>query len=220
MQNEYRQTSAKRMDFNAEEDFNSKSSQLTTGNLKVVKESEASIWADLKKGDKIALGKLYNIYIDSLFAFGIQNSQDRSFVMDCIHDLFLDLYKYRKNLLITDNAKNYLFKSLSRKINKKYSRKTTPESDEFINSKNKIRRNHTDSCEKDMIVNERNLEKKAALENALSTLTSKQRECLYLRFDQEKSYEEISFIMDVSVQSARTNIYRAIKSLRHYRINY
>jgi len=198
-------------------DLKIKTSKTTTNSLKVVKELESIIWANFKKGDKIALGKLYDKYIDILFIFGIQNSQDRSFVMDCIHDLFLDLYKYRENILITDNAKNYLFKSLKRKINKRYSRKSSPKSEEFISSQNK---NHIDSCEKDMIINERRLEKTAALKNALSTLTANQRECLFLRFNQEKTYEEISFIMGVSIQSARTSIYRAIKSLRHHKLNY
>jgi RNA polymerase sigma-70 factor (ECF subfamily) len=198
-------------------DLKIKTSKTTTNSLKVVKELESIIWANFKKGDKIALGKLYDKYIDVLFIFGIQNSQDRSFVMDCIHDLFLDLYKYRENILITDNAKNYLFKSLKRKINKRYSRKSSPKSEEFISSQNK---NHIDSCEKDMIINERRLEKTAALKNALSTLTANQRECLFLRFNQEKTYEEISFIMGVSIQSARTSIYRAIKSLRHHKLNY
>jgi RNA polymerase sigma-70 factor (ECF subfamily) len=220
MQNKQSQVAAKKNDFNLDEEKSTKTSKTTSNNLKVVIELESAIWASFKKGDKAALGKLYDKYIDVLFAFGIQNSQDRSFVMDCIHDLFLDLYKYRKNILITDNAKNYLFKSLKRKINKKYSRKTSPQSEEFIDQKNKIYKNHTDSCENNIIINDRKLEKTTSLENALGSLTSKQRECLFLRFNQEKTYQEISFIMDVSIQSARTNIYRAIKSLRHCKLKY
>jgi RNA polymerase sigma-70 factor (ECF subfamily) len=140
--------------------------------------------------------------------------------MDCIHDLFLDLFKYRKNLSITDNAKYYLFKSLKRKINKKYQEKTNPETEEFFNYKSKIHKNYTDSCEIDIISNEWNLEKKEALNNALSILTSNQREVLFLRFNEGKTYEEISFITGISVQSTRTNVYRAIKSLRHCKIKY
>ena len=218
MQIKQNQPTTKKSD--SDGDVEIKTSKTISNNLKVVKELESTMWVDLKKGNKIALGKLYDIYIDSLFAFGIQNSQDRSFVMDCIHDLFLDLYKYRSTIKITDNSKNYLFKSLERKINKRYLRKTSPKSEEFISYKNKIFKNHTSSCEDDMIVNEWELEKTAALEKAMSTLTSKQREFLFLRFTQEKTYEEISFIMGVSIQSARTNIYRAIKSLRHNKLKY
>ena len=105
-------------------------------------------------------------------------------------------------------------------LSPRHLRKTSPKSEEFIIYKNKIFKNHTSSCEDDMIVNEWELEKTAALEKAMSTLTSKQREFLFLRFTQEKTYEEISFIMGVSIQSARTNIYRAIKSLRHNKLKY
>ena len=136
MQIKQNQPTTKKSD--SDGDVEIKTSKTISNNLKVVKELESTIWVDLKKGNKIALGKLYDIYIDSLFAFGIQNSQDRSFVMDCIHDLFLDLYKYRSTIKITDNSKNYLFKSLKRKINKRYLRKTSPKSEEFIIYKNKI----------------------------------------------------------------------------------
>ena len=43
-------------------------------------------------------------------------SRDRELVKDCIHDLIFDLYKYRKNLAENDNIRNYLFKSLKRKV--------------------------------------------------------------------------------------------------------
>ena len=52
------------------------------------------------------------------------------------------------------------------------------------------------------------------LANALESLTKKQRKGLFLRFNQDKSYEEISEIMEVSVQTARTIVYRALKALR------
>ena len=146
MQIKQNQPTTKKSD--SDGDVEIKTSKTISNNLKVVKELESTMWVDLKKGNKIALGKLYDIYIDSLFAFGIQNSQDRSFVMDCIHDLFLDLYKYRSTIKITDNSKNYLFKSLKRKINKRYLRKTSPKSEEFIIYKNKIFKNTLDVQQK------------------------------------------------------------------------
>lgn len=189
-------------------------SEIGKNKMFVVKSSETIIWENLKNGDETALGELYKLHIDALFSYGIVHSQDRGYVMDCIHDLFVDLYKYRKSLSKTDNVKYYLFKSLKRKINKKYHRKIIPVSTEYDFLINDTLKNYTKSHEEEIINDERISEKSAMLSNALNTLTKKQRKGLYLRFNQQRTYEEISEIMGVSVQSARTTIYRALKTLR------
>ncbi|MCG1036079.1 RNA polymerase sigma factor [Polaribacter sargassicola] len=177
--------------------------------------SDALIWAELKKGKKTALGELYDRYVNILFSYGMYHSKDRGYVMDCIHDLFVDLYKYRNSLSKTDNVKYYLFKSLKRKINKKYYKKNTSVSlDDFDYEIDAMNKKHSDSCEKDIIKEEHISERNIRLKNAMKTLSDKQREVLLLKFEQEKSYEEISMIIGVSVESARTSVYRAIKALR------
>ncbi|MFB9054031.1 RNA polymerase sigma factor [Formosa undariae] len=180
-----------------------------------VKMSDALIWKKLREGDKLALGELYDRYVDVLFSYGMYYSKDRGYVMDCIHDLYVDLYKYRSNLSKTDNVKYYLFKSLKRKINKKYNKKNNSVSiDDYDYEIEALNKNHTDSFEKSIIIKEHTSERNRRLKKAINTLSEKQREILLLRFEEEKTYEEISEAIGVTVQSARTSIYRAIKALR------
>jgi RNA polymerase sigma-70 factor (ECF subfamily) len=77
------------------------------------------LWSKLKDGNSAAIGSLYDKYVDELFRYGIQFTADKSKVMDCIHDLFLNLFKYRKNLAHTKNIKYYLLRSLKNEILKK-----------------------------------------------------------------------------------------------------
>jgi len=178
-------------------------------------------WRKIVEGDKLALGELYDQYIDILFSYGMYHSKDRGYVMDCIHDLFLDLYKYRKNLSVTDNVKYYLFKSLKRKINRKYKTRDLPVSkEEFLYTLDETEKNHSTSCEDKIINDERVSERNSKLAGALKSLTKKQRRVLFLRFSQDRTYEEISEIMDVSIETARTSIYRAIKTLRKQNLHY
>lgn len=172
----------------------------------------SKLWENLKTGDVNALGEIYYEHIDSLFQFGILHSEDRTYVMDCIHDLFLDLYKYRTKLITPDNVKSYLFKSLKRKINRKYHSKTisTPNAFSFLN------KNSTPSCEANLILEEYNTERIQKLRNALSLLTLRQREGISLRFNENKPYEEIAETLNVSIQTSRTIIYRGIKVLRQH----
>ncbi len=178
-------------------------------------ETEDVLWAKLKAGNIKAIGDIYDLFIDDLFAYGIQISVDKDFVMDCIHDLFLDLYKYKKKLSKTNNIKYYLLKSLKNKILKK-----GKENPIYLNSdifeKVNDTMNFSKSYEETLIESEILDERLLKLSNTICFLSKKQRQVLFLRFTEEKDYEEISKIMNVSVQTSRTIIYRAIKVLRKH----
>tara|TARA_R110000868_G_scaffold184479_6_gene426109 strand:+ start:6565 stop:7179 length:615 start_codon:yes stop_codon:yes gene_type:complete len=177
---------------------------------------EIIYWNKLRHGDTSALGALYDRFVDVLFSHGVGKDGNRDYVMDCIHDLFFDLYKYRSKLSKTDNVEYYLKKALNRKINRKYRKKDIPLEIDVNLFKKSLVKNYTDSYEVDLIREEGIAERSHKLHEAIDTLTSKQKKGLYLRFDQERTYEEIADIMDTSIETARTTIYRALKTLRKY----
>lgn len=168
------------------------------------------MWAKLKDGDVHAMGDLYDIYVDELFAYGMQFSKDKNHVMDAIHDLFLNLYKYRKTLAVTDNVTFYLFRSLKNTILK-------------VENKNRVfvpflydhdEKSGDSSIEDRICAEEFQNEREYKLAKAITKLSKKQRKALFLRYTEERSYEDIATIMNVSVQTSRTIIYRAVKTLR------
>lgn len=175
--------------------------------MKQFKDKDAILWTKFKDGDIEALGRLYDLFLDDLFTYGMQFSQDKPYVMDCIHDLFLNLYKYRNTINLTDNVGYYLAKSLKNQILKKpkNSFKPLPFS---------LDENACGSHEDDLIANEFITEREFKLVKAINSLSKKQRQGLKLRFTEEKTYEEIAELMNISVQTSRTIIYRAIKILR------
>ncbi|MEX0315196.1 MAG: RNA polymerase sigma factor [Allomuricauda sp.] len=178
------------------------------------KSEEQKLWKEIKKGNILALGQVYDQYVDLLFSYGFQLSKDKSYVMDCIHDLFLDIYKYRERLAETDNIKYYLLSSLRRKVNRRYKQKLVhlPEG-EYLENHIKVLQ-HSLSPEEKLIALETNLGKSNIWQKATEFLTKTQLKGLQLRYKEGKQYEEIAEIMDVSVETSRTIIYRAIKSLR------
>lgn len=169
------------------------------------------LWSRMKLGDLEAFHLLYDEYVDALYEFGIQYTRDKDHVKDCIHDLFLDIYKYRKKLADVDNVKYYLFTSLKRKINKKFTSKLTLFSSD--DKKNEIS-SIDHSIEDEIIQFEDSAEINAKLSQALTSLSKKQRKGISLKFDEKKSYEEIAAILGISIESVRTLIYRAMKKLR------
>jgi RNA polymerase sigma-70 factor (ECF subfamily) len=180
--------------------------------LKSKKDIELLLWAKLKDGQIVALGALYDLYIDELFSYGIQFCSDKTEVMDSIHDVFLNLYKYRNNLANTNHVKYYLLRSVKNQILKKNSNKFQIES---IQDKTLFLSDFEASAEEAIIINEIKSERTYKLSKSINLLSKKQKKGLFLRFNEGMDYEDIAKIMNVSVQTSRTIIYRAIKSLRN-----
>ena len=171
--------------------------------------SDYLLWKRIKTGETQAFHDLYMQFADILFSFGLIYSKDQEFIKDCIHDLFFDLYKYRKNLSDNDHIRNYLFKSLKRKIQSSHS--------------GRLKLVYTSTLQED---NEPNIslgeaerlesqeESIAIIRKAMTKLSERQQEVLNLRFQVGLTYPEIAKILEISVESVRTLVYRSVKTIR------
>lgn len=167
------------------------------------------LWKRIKAGETKAFNELYQLYADILFSFGMIYSKDRELVKDCIHDLFFDLFKYRKNLADNDHIRNYLFKSLKRKIQTPKTGKLTLVYTEVIQEENEQK--VATWTNEDVEIQEEKIEK---IKKVIAKLSDHQQEVLNLKFQVGLSYQEIAKILDISVESVRTLVYRAVKTIR------
>lgn len=172
--------------------------------------SDCLSWIAWIEGDECAFKDLYAQYADILFSFGLRYTPDRDLVKDAIHDLFVDLHKYRKSLSLQVNVKGYLFSSLKRKIVSVLKKHQQEAGFEHSDLSFYISYGHEDS----IILKESERELRGRLQRELNLLPDRQREVLYLRFHSELSYEEIAVFMNISVATCRTLVYRALKQLR------
>lgn len=167
------------------------------------------LWKRIKAGETDAFHELYLQYADVLFSFGSIYSKDQELVKDCIHDLFFDLYKYRKNLSDNDHIRNYLFKSLKRKIISPKNGKLN-----LVYSSNIQDENVGGSLSAEDEMPEEKEENLVRIRKAIGKLSDRQQEALNLRFQLGMPYSEVAKILDISVESVRTLIYRAVKTIR------
>ncbi len=174
-----------------------------------INDIEQQQWKKLVKGDIDALSELYQKYSDDLYDFGTKLTADSDCIMDSIHDLFLDLYKYRKKLTTPESIKYYLIRSLQRKILKrlKAARKIKNPEEEFYESLE-------ESIEERIIRSENEVTIRYGLQNAVAMLNHNQTELLTMRFTNNKSYEEIAEYRGVTIETVRTSLYRTVKKLR------
>lgn len=173
----------------------------------LVLEEDTKLWNQIKVGERAGLEALYVKYIRELFRLGMSIKGDRSLVKDCIQDVFLQIWQYRGTIKATDNVKLYLFKCLSNKIHKEV-------------GKDKKRYGHLDTELEDDLLYEQDAEVKDSFEKrknlieSMESLPARQNEVIHLLYYENHSYEDISIIMGINVQSVYTLAWKALANLK------
>lgn len=167
-------------------------------------------WNAFLAGNKESFAYFYNVHIDALFQYGVKIMADEDSVKDAIQEVFLDLYlKRNTNSADPHRLKFYLLLALKRNLIKrlKKERRFTETTDEidFVPEY---------SIETRIIDKEQEEEINRKVSKLLSQLPAKQKEAIYLRFNQSLEYIEVAQVLNISVESARKQIYRAIKSVK------
>jgi RNA polymerase sigma factor (sigma-70 family) len=169
------------------------------------------VWNRYRLGDQEAFAILYNLHIDHLYHYGTKLCKDSDAVKDSLQELFLELFLNRERIRTTpENLKYYLMLSLKRNLVRKlkagklvthYQLKSLVFEPEY-------------NIEFKIIEQESEKEIHNTLVIALQKLTPKQKEAIYLRFDESLEYKEIANILEITVESVRKQIHRAIKTIR------
>ncbi len=172
--------------------------------------NQATLWQRFKEGDKNSLKIIYEEHIDALFLFGKKLCADEDQVLDYIHDLFVYVWENREKLGDPVVIRAYLLKSLRNRIIDDFrkSKKINISSDISLVKDTEL------SKEEEWVAFETSAQINEKLGGAVKLLTDRQREIIYLKFNQNLSYEEIGDILGINYQSVRNLAHRAISELR------
>lgn len=169
-------------------------------------------WKQFKDGDKEAFAIFYNLYIDRLYQYGLKLSNDEDTIKDAIQEVFLDLYLKRAgNQTTPENLKYYLLLALKRNLIKKLKTKRRFDSGEISDGQ------FSDlgfSPEYQIIEMEQDEEARHKVVQALNQLPDKQKEIIYLRFNEAMDYPAIASLLGINIESVRKQVYRALKTVR------
>jgi RNA polymerase sigma factor (sigma-70 family) len=177
-----------------------------------VDKSIHDIWKSFQAGNSEAFAYIYNLHLDSLFRYGTKLCDDDDLVKDAIQEVYLDLYlKKEKNNSNPQHLKFYLLLSLKHNLVKKLQKRRRMVNDD---SDGELSFEPEYSIEHNIIEEEQNRELSEKLKKIIQQLPARQKEALYLRFNESMEYDEISRILNISVESARKQVYRALKTVR------
>lgn len=173
---------------------------------------DSKIWNAFRNGSRDAFDYIFKQYASRLFAYGSQFTKDNELVLDCIQDLFVELWNRRQNISETTSIKYYLLRSLRRRIARTLQgiKRFEAISEEAFYLEDKI----NFSAEHLIVLQEANRSRRASLRRAIQELTKRQREAIYLKFYQGLNNSAIASVMDLSESSVMTLVSQAIRALR------
>lgn len=173
---------------------------------------DAEIWKAFKAGNREALEYIYRTYAKDLFSYGMKIKTHRSLVKDCIQELFVELWKSRSNLSDTNNIKFYLLKSLKLKIH--HCLKKEMYFDHIAEYEKEPTVRVALPYEANLIEAQAHEERKQRILQSVQQLPARQQQIIHLLFFESLSYEEISEIMGIHVQSVYTLAWKSLSALK------
>jgi len=176
-----------------------------------IKNPDYFLWTRFKGGDQEALEEIYQQNYQALFNYGLRIHADENLVKDVIQELFFDIISNLKKIGDTDNIRFYLIASFRRKMMltlKKKANTILPGKDQYFVFDFDV------SAEESIIKGEEDRSVRLKMRKIINNLSSRQKEAIFLKFYNNMTYEEITRIMGISYQSARSTIYKAIQTLR------
>lgn len=181
---------------------------------KIQNRSSEDLWKELRNGNKIALNGLFKRFYDSMFGYGYRIIPDDDRNKDAIQEVFFQVWKYRSNLANVESVRAYLFKSLRHQLlrDKTVRQRREKLNKEFATEEFEIYVNY----DKWLEILDLEQQQKSKLKKAVTELSPRQREVLYLKFYEGLSSEELSKIMEVRTQSIYNLLSNAIKNLRNH----
>ncbi|MHC0441803.1 RNA polymerase sigma factor [Flavobacterium sp. 3-210] len=172
-----------------------------------------ALWNKLKDGDEKSFSMLFERYYADLVRYGNSLSPFEEKVQDCIQDVFTDIWIYRSSLQNSVVVKAYLLASVRKRIARLHERdhifrKTASTDSIAFLLEFSVDHELLDDADDDA------KEKIVHLNKLLNDLPARQKEALYLRYNQGLSVEQIAEMLDVNYQSASNLLHRGLMSLR------
>lgn len=158
---------------------------------------------------------LYESYSSRLILFA-SRFVDKSTAEDLVHDVFIELWK-QEELPTGDTAGSYLFRCVQN-ASLNFLRHQTIEEEYIAKASVRLKIMELERASMDEILIRR--EQVAAIHQAIQTLPDKCREIFEMHFFEEKKSSEIAAMLDLSVRTVETQIYKGLKTLRQIVLNY
>jgi len=175
---------------------------------------DVKMWNDFRGGNHQAFTQIYQNYVNLLYNYSTSITPDRELIKDCLHDLFVELWKNHQNLGETTSVRFYLMASIKRKLVRHLEtqqRHTQHHEAYYLDNPDFI-----GSHEHRLVAFEEEKLLSDNLSESFRYLTKRQREAVSLKFFQDMDTDQISNAMNINPQSVYNLIFGALKILKEH----
>lgn len=165
----------------------------------------------LEKGDEFSFSLIYNKYVEELYAYGISLGFQKENCKDAIQDVFIKIFLDRNNISKIENKSGYIFRSYKNRLIDLEKKNNNKDNIDSVEDKFTIEVTILDNLIETEIANI----VKEKIKKLLESITSNQREVVYLKYVVGLQHSEIAEILGIHEESARKLLYRAMEKLRN-----
>ena len=176
---------------------------------------EQQLWKAFQAGNEDAYTSLYRLHVKAMYRYGMSLVPvSEAFVLDCIHDVFTEIWVKRERLSLPEHVRHYLLKSLKIRIihllkrqEKAHSSLSQEEFDDLWSEP---------STDEVYVQKEEAENRQELVRKLIALLPHRQQEAIRLRYTENMDYQEIGNILAVNRQSAQNLVHRAVQKLREW----
>jgi RNA polymerase sigma-70 factor (family 1) len=171
---------------------------------------EKIIVKQLIEGDEKAFRTLFDYYCKQIYAYGFSILKSKVHAEEIVQDVFLKVWLHKEKLNSELSFKSFLF-TITRNLAFNFLKKALNDSKLKEELFYKSQKYHT-ATETQIQDSEYDMLKKTAIES----LPPKRKRVFELSRDEEKSYEEIGLELGISVSTVKTQMSKALQSIRNF----
>jgi RNA polymerase sigma-70 factor (family 1) len=163
-------------------------------------------WEKIRQSDSIAFSYIFQKYYQALYQFAGRFVKDAQTAENIVQDVFVKLWTNRENCLITSSLKSYLYAATrNTALNYLRSEKKQISTNDLVNDKQDTAANPEERIIENEII--------GRVHKAIEKLPEKCRYIYLMKRYDDLKYHEIAEILDVSINTVKTQMKRAVKSL-------
>lgn len=176
--------------------------------------NEKELLRRIATGDELAFGQLFDAYWDHIYQVAFTLTKSRETARDIVQEIFIKIWLLREDLPQKDSFRNFLFIVARNHILDELRRKV--KEDPFAGQLQDWFRQSPLQADQQLLYHE----SQALIHQAVSNLPEQQRQVYLLTRENGWSQEEIAQYLQVSKNTVKTHMARALTAIREFLANH
>ncbi len=163
-------------------------------------------WERIRSGDSTAFSYIFRKHYEQLYRFAGRFVKDTHTAENIVQNVFVNLWIERNKRHIQTSLKSYLYKMVK---NHSLNYLKREKKMDYLEKRQNIQENFNISPDEKLLEKELHI----AVHNAINKLPSQCRQIYLMKRYDDLKYTEIAEILNISINTVKTQMKRALKSL-------